>query len=56
MQHPVWETRAVTDVQLDWDWGAVYGQEWADYNDVAPRSTLLAVGSEIAVAPKRVLG
>lgn len=50
------DTHAVTDVQLDWDWGAVYGPEWSDHNDVAPRSTFLAVGSEIAVAPKRVLG
>jgi uncharacterized protein YqjF (DUF2071 family) len=55
VRHPVWETHAVTDVQLDWDWGAVYGPEWADYNAVAPRSTFLAVGSNIAVAPKRLL-
>lgn len=54
VRHPVWDTYPVRDVTLDWDFGAVYGPEWADYNTIEPRSVFLAHGSEIAVAPKRV--
>jgi len=54
VHHPVWAVYGVEDVDLDWDWGAVYGPEWADYNDREPRSVYLAQGSAIAVAPKRV--
>jgi hypothetical protein len=54
VRHPVWATYPVERVDLDWDWGAVYGSEWADYNDREPRSVYLAQGSAIAVAPKRV--
>lgn len=53
VRHPVWATHRITDLALDWDWGVVYGDEWADLNDQQPDSKFLAVGSEIAVAPKR---
>ena len=52
VRHPVWETHSVTTMALDWDWGLVYGNEWADFNDIQPRSILLAQGSSISVSPK----
>ncbi len=54
VRHPVWDTYPVEHIEMEWDFGAVYGPEWADYNEIEPRSVFLAHGSEIAVAPKRV--
>jgi len=54
VRHPVWDIYPVSSIDLDWDFGAVYGPEWADYNAVNPRSVFLAHGSAIAVAPKKV--
>lgn len=53
--HPVWETRPVEAVQMDWDFGAVYGPEWADLNDATPYHTAFALGSAIRVYPKNPL-
>ena len=52
--HPVWATYPVERVDLDWDWGLVYGPEWADLNQREPRSVFLAQGSPVAVAPKHL--
>ena len=52
VRHPVWETHSVEAMNLDWDWGLVYGKEWSDFNDVQPRSVYLAHGSAISVSPK----
>ena len=52
VRHPVWETYAVESFKLNWDWGAVYGPEWADYASIAPRSVFLAHGSAISVSPR----
>lgn len=51
VRHPVWQTYPVRDLQLDWDWGAVYGPEWADLADQEPASVVLAEGSPVAVSP-----
>ena len=53
VQHPVWQTHAVQSVQMDWDWAAVYGPDWAHLADVQPRSVFLARGSEVSVSPKQ---
>lgn len=47
--HPVWETRDVLDVQLDFDFAAVYGQEWGFLRELKPQFPLFAVGSAIKV-------
>ena len=54
--HPIWETRPVTSLELNWDFGSVYGPEWADLNDCEPFHTAFALGSEIRVYPKTLLG
>jgi len=50
--HPVWAVYPVREAHIDLDWGTVYGPEWAVMQGGAPVSTVLAVGSAIAVYPK----
>ena len=50
--HPVWAVYPVREAHLDLDWGAVYGAEWSVMQGATPASTVLAVGSAIAVYPK----
>jgi len=52
VRHPVWATYPVTRWDLDWDFGAVYGTEWADLGRAEPRSVVLAKGSAIRVSPR----
>ena len=54
--HPIWETRPVESLDLSWDFGSVYGTEWADLNKAEPYHTAFALGSEIRVFPKTLLG
>jgi uncharacterized protein YqjF (DUF2071 family) len=50
--HPVWDVYPVTEHRLDLDFAAVYGPEWGFLGQATPCSTVLAVGSDIAVYPK----
>jgi uncharacterized protein YqjF (DUF2071 family) len=50
--HPVWAVYPITEAHIDLDWSAVYGPEWAVMQGVTPTSTVLAVGSDVAVYPK----
>lgn len=52
VEHPVWNTYPVERYQIDLDWAAVYGPEWAFLAGAIPTSTVLAVGSPVAVYPK----
>lgn len=52
VRHPVWTTYPVERHELDWDFGAVYGAEWADLSTLEPYSVVLASGSPIRVSPK----
>ena len=52
VEHPIWDVFPVRDYTIDLDWEAVYGPEWRLLHDVAPISTILAVGSAVAVYPK----
>jgi hypothetical protein len=54
--HPFWETRPVESLDLDWDFGTVYGPEWADLAQTRPHHLAFALGSEIRVYPKTLLG
>lgn len=49
--HPTWALREVTDVALEVDFGALYGQEWAWLREATPSHLSLAVGSPITVSP-----
>jgi uncharacterized protein YqjF (DUF2071 family) len=51
--HPTWALRQVTDLALDVDFGAVYGDEWAWLRDATPSHLSLAVGSPITVSRPR---
>jgi uncharacterized protein YqjF (DUF2071 family) len=50
--HDVWEVYPVREHRLDFDFGAVYGPEWAFLAQQTPYSTVLAAGSDVAVYPK----
>jgi uncharacterized protein YqjF (DUF2071 family) len=52
VEHPVWNVYPVQSYEIDLDWGLVYGPEWAFLGREAPLSTVLAVGSPVAVYPK----
>lgn len=52
--HPHWDCLAVGDLSLDWDWGAVYGPQWADLADAEPYHVGFALGSEIRVYGRSV--
>lgn len=55
VDHPPWFCYRVAECRLDWDWGAVYGPEWAVLDGREPDSVVLAVGSEISVFPRATL-
>jgi uncharacterized protein len=52
VEHPVWDVYPVQSYQLDLDWAHVYGPEWQVLQGKTPDSTVLAVGSAVAVYPK----
>lgn len=47
VDHPIWSTLPVERYELDWDFRALYGEEWEWMSHVAPHSVLLAEGSPI---------
>jgi uncharacterized protein len=49
VEHPKWELFRAENPNIDVDFGAVYGEEFAFLNDQEPYSVVLALGSEIAV-------
>lgn len=53
VQHPTWQYREVTNVEVECDFGDVYGDDWAFLNKIEPCSVFLAEGSEISVAVKK---
>lgn len=52
VDHPVWDVYPVRSFSLDLDFAAVYGPQWKFLQTATPISTVLAVGSAIAVHPK----
>jgi hypothetical protein len=53
VRHPTWALREVTGVDLQVDFGAIYGPEWAWLREAEPSHLSLAVGSEITVSNPR---
>jgi hypothetical protein len=49
VEHPKWELFSVENPEIDVDFGATYGEEFAFLCGQSPYSILLAKGSEIAV-------
>lgn len=54
VDHPVWDVWPVTSYDVDWDWKAVHGPDWAFLAGVEPYSVVLACGSSIRVFFKGV--
>lgn len=53
--HPVWQVYPVVEYQINLDWSVVYGSEWEFLGKQTPYSTVLAVGSPVAVFGKKKL-
>jgi uncharacterized protein len=51
VRHPAWDVFSVRDFDIDLDWASLYGPEWAVLQSARPDSTMLAVGSPVAVYP-----
>lgn len=49
VEHPVWQVRPLRSVELNVDFGILYGEKWAVLNDMKPRWSLFAEGSAIKV-------
>ncbi len=49
VRHPEWPVRAVVNVDIDVDFGALYGSAWAFLNAATPDSVIFAVGSAVVV-------
>jgi uncharacterized protein YqjF (DUF2071 family) len=49
VRHPVWGIYSVREYQIDLDWAALYGPEWAFLQDAAPVSAVVAAGSAVSV-------
>ena len=45
--HSLWKTHQVVEHHVRWDFGALYGPEWADLADLEPHSVLFAEGSPV---------
>ncbi len=54
VEHPWWETYHVDNWELDVDFGALYGKEWAFLKDTEPLHVIFAVGSDIKVFPQQI--
>ncbi|WP_445152547.1 YqjF family protein [Baekduia sp. Peel2402] len=48
--HPTWALHEITDLDLDVDFAAVYGAEWAWLADTEPSHVSLATGSAVSVS------
>src|SRR5437016_6197288 len=54
--HPPWAVRTIVSVDYAVDFAALYGPAWQFLNHARPVSTVLAVGSDVAVYPPRLTG
>lgn len=55
VRHPRWEVYQVTDFEVNVDFKANYGEDFAFLSDQKPFSVMLAEGSEVSVENKRTL-
>lgn len=55
VEHPEWDVYPVERYQLQFDWGAIYGPQWAWLANATPYSVVLAKGSAVKVFPHQKL-
>jgi uncharacterized protein YqjF (DUF2071 family) len=53
IHHPKWSTHKILNYTIDCDFGPMYGNAFADLNNQAPNSIIMAEGSEVRVNWKR---
>ncbi len=51
VDHPVWALHEVRSLDVDVDFGALYGPQWAFLADSEPSHVTLAEGSRVAITP-----
>ena len=51
VDHPVWALHAVRSLDVDVDFGALYGARWAFLADAEPSHVTLAQGSGVSITP-----
>ncbi len=51
VEHPVWALHEVLDLQLDVDFGALYGRPWRFLGETQPSHVTLAAGSGVRISP-----
>ena len=55
VRHPLWEVCRGPRAEIDVDFGAAYGPEWAVLNAAVPAHVMLAIGSPVEVWGHRAL-
>jgi hypothetical protein len=55
VEHPIWKVRPIRKLDLDVDFGVLYGEKWAVLNGLLPRWSLFAEGSAVKVFPAGTL-
>lgn len=55
VQHPKWKQLKIKDFKIDIDFGLSYGSKFGFLKKQEPTSVILALGSNISVAPKRTI-
>lgn len=56
VEHPAWEVYPIRSYQVDVDFGAIYGEQFAFLSKEKPASVFLAEGSEVVVNDGRRIG
>jgi hypothetical protein len=51
VEHPVWPLHPVRSLELDVDFGGLYGRDWAFLGDAAPGHVTFAAGSDVELFP-----
>jgi len=51
VEHPLWALHEVTDLQVDVDFAALYGDAWGHLAGMSPSHVTLAAGSAVRISP-----
>ncbi len=55
VEHPAWEIYKLKDYWIHFDFGLLYGKEWAFLNNEKPVNAMLIKGSEVGMFPHVVM-